>query len=126
MPCPSGDANQLIVPMGPHRGSTHCFTSTACLLLVAPNQVLLLCIILHRARAAASGCLSLSVGSPDTWLVQPCRVTCASSAQLRPLAPLQDTNDKADEEFAIVFAAMGVNMETAHYFKQVSATASTS
>eukprot|EP00891_Asterochloris_glomerata_P008940 jgi/Astpho2/8940/Aster-02620 len=31
---------------------------------------------------------------------------------------LMDTNDKADEEFAIVFAAMGVNMETAHYFKQ--------
>lgn len=24
-----------------------------------------------------------------------------------------------DEEFAIVFAAMGVNMETAHFFKQV-------
>jgi vacuolar-type H+-ATPase subunit B/Vma2 len=28
-------------------------------------------------------------------------------------------NDKEDEEFAIVFAAMGVNMETAHFFKQV-------
>ena len=27
--------------------------------------------------------------------------------------------DKEDEEFAIVFAAMGVNMETAHFFKQV-------
>ena len=27
---------------------------------------------------------------------------------------------KEDEEFAIVFAAMGVNMETAHFFKQVS------
>jgi vacuolar-type H+-ATPase subunit B/Vma2 len=26
---------------------------------------------------------------------------------------------KEDEEFAIVFAAMGVNMETAHFFKQV-------
>ncbi|BDA47919.1 V-type proton ATPase subunit B 1 [Coccomyxa sp. Obi] len=26
--------------------------------------------------------------------------------------------DKEDEEFAIVFAAMGVNMETAHFFKQ--------
>ncbi len=25
----------------------------------------------------------------------------------------------ADGEFAIVFAAMGVNMETAHFFKQV-------
>jgi V-type H+-transporting ATPase subunit B len=24
-----------------------------------------------------------------------------------------------DEQFAIVFAAMGVNMETAHFFKQV-------
>lgn len=24
-----------------------------------------------------------------------------------------------EEEFAIVFAAMGVNMETAHFFKQV-------
>lgn len=32
---------------------------------------------------------------------------------------LQDTTDKSAEEFAIVFAAMGVNMETAHYFKQV-------
>ncbi len=31
---------------------------------------------------------------------------------------LQDT-DKDDQEFAIVFAAMGVNMETAHFFKQV-------
>ena len=41
---------------------------------------------------------------------------------MRPPASLQDTNDKADEEFAIVFAAMGVNMETAHYFKQVSVT----
>jgi V-type H+-transporting ATPase subunit B len=26
-----------------------------------------------------------------------------------------------DAQFAIVFAAMGVNMETAHFFKQVSA-----
>ena len=42
---------------------------------------------------------------------------------MRAPAALQDTNDKADEEFAIVFAAMGVNMETAHYFKQVSITA---
>ena len=30
---------------------------------------------------------------------------------------MQDTED--DAEFAIVFAAMGVNMETAHFFKQV-------
>ena len=30
----------------------------------------------------------------------------------------QETKD--DEEFAIVFAAMGVNMETAHFFKQVT------
>lgn len=28
-----------------------------------------------------------------------------------------------EEEFAIVFAAMGVNMETAHFFKQVTAVA---
>lgn len=27
--------------------------------------------------------------------------------------------EEGKEEFAIVFAAMGVNMETAHYFKQV-------
>ena len=27
--------------------------------------------------------------------------------------------ESKDEEFAIVFAAMGVNMETAHFFKQV-------
>ena len=26
-----------------------------------------------------------------------------------------------EEEFAIVFAAMGVNMETAHFFKQACA-----
>jgi V-type H+-transporting ATPase subunit B len=31
----------------------------------------------------------------------------------------QQEADKEDEEFAIVFAAMGVNMETAHFFKQV-------
>ena len=31
---------------------------------------------------------------------------------------LQDTGED-DAEFAIVFAAMGVNMETAHFFKQV-------
>ena len=31
--------------------------------------------------------------------------------------------DKEDEEFAIVFAAMGVNMETAHFFKQVHPSA---
>ena len=30
----------------------------------------------------------------------------------------QDTGED-DAEFAIVFAAMGVNMETAHFFKQV-------
>ena len=29
-----------------------------------------------------------------------------------------DGGDSKDEEFAIVFAAMGVNMETAHFFKQ--------
>ncbi len=31
----------------------------------------------------------------------------------------QGDEQKEDEEFAIVFAAMGVNMETAHFFKQV-------
>lgn len=30
--------------------------------------------------------------------------------------------DKGDGQFAIVFAAMGVNMETAHFFKQVRPT----
>ena len=33
---------------------------------------------------------------------------------------VQGEEPKEDEEFAIVFAAMGVNMETAHFFKQVS------
>lgn len=28
-------------------------------------------------------------------------------------------DEEADDPFAIVFAAMGVNMETAHFFKQV-------
>ena len=37
-------------------------------------------------------------------------------------AHLQDGEEEGKEEFAIVFAAMGVNMETAHYFKQVSST----
>ena len=32
---------------------------------------------------------------------------------------LTDGDDGAEQEFAIVFAAMGVNMETAHFFKQV-------
>ena len=32
-----------------------------------------------------------------------------------------DGGDSNDEEFAIVFAAMGVNMETAHFFKQAHA-----
>ena len=32
---------------------------------------------------------------------------------------MQGDEQKEDEEFAIVFAAMGVNMETAHFFKQV-------
>ena len=50
-------------------------------------------------------------------------VACASGTQRHPFASLQDTHDKADEEFAIVFAAMGVNMETAHYFKQVGVSA---
>ena len=31
---------------------------------------------------------------------------------------MQGDEQKEDEEFAIVFAAMGVNMETAHFFKQ--------
>ena len=31
---------------------------------------------------------------------------------------LDGGGDSKDEEFAIVFAAMGVNMETAHFFKQ--------
>lgn len=35
------------------------------------------------------------------------------------LSLLQDGEEEGKEEFAIVFAAMGVNMETAHYFKQV-------
>ena len=38
----------------------------------------------------------------------------------------QGEEPKEDEEFAIVFAAMGVNMETAHFFKQVSLPASSS
>ena len=29
-------------------------------------------------------------------------------------------DEQKEDEFAIVFAAMGVNMETAHFFKQVS------
>jgi hypothetical protein len=29
-------------------------------------------------------------------------------------------DEEDDAQFAIVFAAMGVNMETAHFFKQVS------
>lgn len=33
---------------------------------------------------------------------------------------MQDGEAEGKEEFAIVFAAMGVNMETAHYFKQVN------
>lgn len=37
---------------------------------------------------------------------------------------LQDGEEEGKEEFAIVFAAMGVNMETAHYFKQVLKCAS--
>ena len=37
---------------------------------------------------------------------------------------VQGEEPKEDEEFAIVFAAMGVNMETAHFFKQVSLPAS--
>jgi vacuolar-type H+-ATPase subunit B/Vma2 len=28
-------------------------------------------------------------------------------------------DEEEDDKFAIVFAAMGVNMETAHFFKQV-------
>ena len=32
-----------------------------------------------------------------------------------------DDGESKDEEFAIVFAAMGVNMETAHFFKQARA-----
>lgn len=35
---------------------------------------------------------------------------------------MQDGEEEGKEEFAIVFAAMGVNMETAHYFKQVGRT----
>eukprot|EP00983_Pelagomonas_calceolata_P015524 492127-Pelagomonas_calceolata.AAC.2 len=31
----------------------------------------------------------------------------------------EHAGNKADDQFAIVFAAMGVNMETAHFFKQV-------
>lgn len=33
----------------------------------------------------------------------------------------QDAGEE-DSQFAIVFAAMGVNMETAHFFKQVGQT----
>ena len=38
-------------------------------------------------------------------------------------ADLLGGGEEGDEEFAIVFAAMGVNMETAHFFKQVRAAA---
>ena len=34
-------------------------------------------------------------------------------------APGAQDGDAEDQEFAIVFAAMGVNMETAYFFKQV-------
>ena len=33
---------------------------------------------------------------------------------------LSNGDQGAEQEFAIVFAAMGVNMETAHFFKQAS------
>ena len=33
--------------------------------------------------------------------------------------PGAQDGDAEDQEFAIVFAAMGVNMETAYFFKQV-------
>jgi vacuolar-type H+-ATPase subunit B/Vma2 len=33
--------------------------------------------------------------------------------------------EAGDSEFCIVFAAMGVNMETAHFFKQVLPTSNT-
>ena len=39
------------------------------------------------------------------------------STPAQSMAHGQDTEDET--EFAIVFAAMGVNMETAHFFKQV-------
>ena len=38
---------------------------------------------------------------------------------VRQAGLVKHSDDVATEEFAIVFAAMGVNMETAHYFKQV-------
>ena len=54
------------------------------------------------------GNTSASPGSGLTW----------AGADLRGLL-VQGDEPKEDEEFAIVFAAMGVNMETAHFFKQV-------
>lgn len=40
--------------------------------------------------------------------------------QIQPLSAVQGADKSEESEFAIVFAAMGVNMETAHFFKQVS------
>ena len=38
---------------------------------------------------------------------------------LSPAMAMQGAEKSEESEFAIVFAAMGVNMETAHFFKQV-------
>lgn len=64
-----------------------------------------------RSRAVAA-CSDSNFQHGITWdcsccAVRRCAVLCC--------ADLQEQDDK----FAIVFAAMGVNMETAHFFKQV-------
>lgn len=50
--------------------------------------------------------------TPSFYMSKPVNTRCS----------LQDDGEEKEDEFAIVFAAMGVNMETAHFFKQVRAS----
>lgn len=43
----------------------------------------------------------------------------ATNSLFAPQGHLLKGEEGEDTQFAIVFAAMGVNMETAHFFKQV-------
>lgn len=74
-------------------------------------------------RLTSSCCAHETAGLPHNDIAaQICRQAGLVDRSLSGEAPKHGHGNKAEGEsgqFAIVFAAMGVNMETAHFFKQV-------
>ena len=95
-----------------HKGEKDLMVSTSrCAVVLSPCGSTLVCKLCSCSASCCAGqqacCTSCDMHH-----------TCAAQHSCPKYDPCaQDTEDET--EFAIVFAAMGVNMETAHFFKQV-------